>query len=340
MSNVDHSPSDSEDIVELDSHRPRGNPANAGRPDRVAKRRKDGNPAKDWCVTARSIPDFVEAKQLPDDLSYCIGQQERGEGGFLHWQIFVQCSRKLRFTQVQGLLGDSTAHCEVRKGSPEQAAAYCRKPESAVPGTQFELGELKGLKANHVDALKAALDGGMGVADIAREHFAAWVRCEKAVDRYIQLRDQNRTSNWDPPVVHCFWGDTGTGKSRKAFGIIDGQFGGVSYRKPAGAWWDGYSAQKCVLFDDYDGDVPIGQLLQLLDGRGHGVLLPIKGSHIQCVAKFFIFTSNKHPSAWYPHATDAQKAALVRRLTTVEAFFEGQQEAEEQMLKNAVDRLA
>lgn len=322
MSDVELSDEFSDSDASSDAGEERKGPGKRAR--RAAgKPRKDGHPAKDWCVTARSAPDWSPAGPLPDAIAFVAGQQERGKSGFLHWQLFVQLKRKQRFPAVQKLVGDDTAHCEVRKGTPEEARDYCRKDDTYIPGTRFELGQLRHLKSNHMDALKDAIDAGMSIADIADQHFGAWSRSMGAVDRLLQMRAQRQRLTWTMPRVHVYVGDTGTGKSRAAFELVDTAFGGICYRKPDGPWWDGYSDQDCVVLDDFDGGVPLGQLLQLLDGLGHGILLPVKGSHLQCKAKTFIFTSNKLPQEWYPHASDRQKDALRRRITNLKMFDMG-----------------
>lgn len=291
-----------------------------GRPAGVVPQR--GHQRTDWCVTSRSEPPFWK-RALPAELVFVCGQQERGEGGFLHWQLFLQFHKRVRLNQVQDCVGDRTAHCEGRRGTAAQARDYCGKDETAVLGTHWEAGELRGAKVNHMDELKQAMDRGADVWALMRDHFSAWTRAEKSCDRYIQARDALRASTWLPAKVELHWGASGTGKTRFAMEYIDVYHGGVAYRKPAGPWWDGYSRQDVVLFDDYDGGIPIDTLLQLLDGYGRGVLLPIKGSHINCWARVFLFTSNKGLDEWYPTASAEQKAGLRRRFSLVREYRQG-----------------
>lgn len=281
-----------------------------------------GHQRRDWCVTSRTKPGFFGG-ELPASLVYACGQQERGEGGFLHWQIFLQFASRVRLHQVKSAVGDNTAHCEGRRGTPAQARDYCRKTDTAVAGTFWEGGKLRGGKVNQMDEIKSALDKGADVYDLMRDHFATWTRCEKSCDRYIQARDAMRASTWCPARVECHWGVSGSGKTRHCMAILERDFGGVCYRKPSGPWWDGYSRQQAVLLDDFDGTIPIDTLLQILDGYGRGVLMPIKGSHINCWARTFFFTSNKHPDEWYPHASAEQRAGLRRRFTLVREYRQG-----------------
>lgn len=317
MEHGEHADSDSEIEREAKGERrPRGS-GRVGRADGMG-----GRQARDWCITSRSKPRFLEGER-PDTIVYACGQRERGDGGFVHWQVFVQFAVRVRLHQVKAAVGDDTCHCESRKGSPSQAREYCRKQDSAEPGTFTETGKLRGGKVNHMDDLKEAMDAGANVLELMHEHFAGWVRAEKACDRYIQARDALRASTWQPAIVECHWGASGTGKTRYCMETIRLRYGGIAYRKPSGCWWDGYSKQEVVLFDDYDGTIPIDTLLQVLDGYGRGVLLPIKGSHINCWARTFLFTSNRDPDSWYPHATQEQRAGLRRRFTLVREYRQG-----------------
>jgi len=282
-----------------------------------------GRQAQDWCVTSKSKPECF-TDPLGHGLVFACGQQERGEGGFEHWQVFLQFRARVRLHQVKAAVGDNTAHCESRKGTPSQARDYCRKSDTGVAGTYWEGGDLRGAKVNHMDEIKDAMDKGADVLTLMRDHFATWTRCEKACDRYIQARDSLRASTWCPAKVELHWGVSGTGKTRYCMDVITAQHGGVCYRKNSGVWWDGYSGQKVVLFDDYDGTIPIDTLLQVLDGYGRGVLMPIKGSHINVWARTFYFTSNRCLDSWYPHATPEQLAGLRRRFTAVREYRVGE----------------
>lgn len=289
-----------------------------GRPDGVG----GGRQARDWCVTSKTRPTCF-TDPLGSNLVFACGQQERGEGGFEHWQVFLQFDVRVRLHQVKAAVGDNSAHCESRRGTPTQARDYCRKSDTGVEGSYWEGGKFRGGKTNHMDDIKEALDDGADVWTLMREHFSTWTRCEKACDRYIQARDALRASTWCPAKVEVHWGASGTGKTRYCMEAINLHYGGVAYRKPSGPWWDGYSRQQVVLFDDYDGTIPIDTLLQVLDGYGRGVLLPIKGSHINCWARTFFFTSNRDPDSWYPHAAEEQRAGLRRRISVVREYRQG-----------------
>jgi len=285
----------------------------------VGKRR--GPQATDWCVTAWKEPSFHDKGPIPACLVYYIGQQERGElRQHDHWQIFLQFHKRVRVRQVQDVVGDPTAHVEVRKGTAEAASTYCEKPDGAVPGTSRRYGIIRGPKVNHMDELKIAMDAGADEWTLMQDHFATWTRAERACAKYIQSRDARKPRHWLPPKVELHYGPSRTGKTRYVRDYINKHHAGFAYDKPSGPWWNGYSNQRCIVFDDYDGTIPMDTLLQLLDGYAVGMNLPTKGSVVTNQARTFMFTSNKGIAEWYPHASAAQIDALSRRFTLVKEY--------------------
>jgi hypothetical protein len=89
-------------------------------------------------------------------------------------------------------------------------------------------------------------------------------------------------------------------------------------------WFERYTDQKTILFDDFRGEIPIQQLLRLLDI--YPTQVPIKGRSEWLRVDHIYITSNFHPRELYPG--DKQLPALMRRITdlvhlTGEAGAEG-----------------
>lgn len=103
------------------------------------------NQARFWLLTIRHA-DFVP--YLPPTIDYLRGQLERGDGGFLHWQLVVHFARKVRLGGVKSIFGDS-AHAEPTRS--DAARDYVWKEDTAVANTRFELGKLPIRRGNSAD---------------------------------------------------------------------------------------------------------------------------------------------------------------------------------------------
>ena len=77
----------------------------------------------------------------------------------------------------------------------------------------------------------------------------------------------------------------------------------------------GYMGEKTVLIDDFYGQIPFAELLNILDG--HRLQLNVKGSHAYAAFDTVIITSNESPLDWYPRIRDELREALFFRLSRV-----------------------
>lgn len=159
-----------------------------------------------WILT---IPHADFLPYLPDGVAYIKGQLERGNGGFLHWQILVAFARKCRLAAVKKCFGAS-AHCELSRSSA--ANEYVWKDDTRVDATQFELGKLA-LKRN----CQTDWDAVVASAKCGRMDS---IPSDILVRNYSNLRRIH--SDYQEPVgiqreVVVYWGATGAGKSRRAW---------------------------------------------------------------------------------------------------------------------------
>jgi len=88
-----------------------------------------------WMLT---IPHHGFTPYLPSCCAYIKGQLERGDGGFLHWQVLVV------FKAKQSLLGIRRTFGEWHAEPTRSAASsdYVWKDATAVAETRFELGRI------------------------------------------------------------------------------------------------------------------------------------------------------------------------------------------------------
>nr|AKO71383.1 Replication associated protein [Banana bunchy top virus]AKO71384.1 Replication associated protein [Banana bunchy top virus]AKO71386.1 Replication associated protein [Banana bunchy top virus]WET17405.1 replication associated protein [Banana bunchy top virus]WET17408.1 replication associated protein [Banana bunchy top virus] len=77
---------------------------------------------------------------MRDEFKYMVYQVERGQEGTRHVQGYVEMKRRSSLKQMRGFFPG--AHLEKRKGSQEEARAYCMKEDTRIEGP-FEFGAFK-----------------------------------------------------------------------------------------------------------------------------------------------------------------------------------------------------
>lgn len=194
-----------------------------------------------------------------------------------------------------------TIHWEPRGGSHQAAVDYCSKAESRMQGPEYrhvERGDPPSQgKRNDLLAVKEIIDGGGDMRAVAEANFGAYVRSFRGLERYRNMV-QVRSRNWFTKV-HIFWGESGTGKTRRAHA----EAGPDAYwvMKPNGGsfWMDGYDGQPHVVIDEFYGWITRDTLQRMIDR--YPLMLPTKGGAVPFLATNIWITSNKDPKEWYPN---------------------------------------
>lgn len=107
-----------------------------------------------WCFTLNN----PEEHGIVDDVlpvlaqeRYVVWQRERGENGTPHIQGYIELHNPVRLSAMKLWL--PSAHFEVRRGTREQARAYCMKEDTRDAGPwergDFDRGKQSGDSENH-----------------------------------------------------------------------------------------------------------------------------------------------------------------------------------------------
>lgn len=253
-----------------------------------------------WILT---IPHACFTPFLPEGIQYIKGQLEVGESGYLHWQFVIRTKKKIRESAVVRIFGPY--HCEATRSSA--ALDYVWKEDTKVIGTEFELGSIPFKRSSPPDWERVRQLARIGHLDEIPPDI--YVRC------YNQLRRIGTDNLRADPIVRecvCYWGVTGSGKSRRAWSEATMD----AYPKdPNSKFWDGYNGQANVVIDEFRGGIAVNHLLRWLDR--YPVLVEVKGSSVALCCRKIWFTSNIAPRDWYDNLDIATLDALLRRLRIV-----------------------
>lgn len=114
------------------------------------------NRYRNWCFTA-----FTDVTNLDWDnmrtVRYAVFQHELcPRTAQDHWQGYIEFTVATRMSAVKELLEDRSVHLEARRGTREQARAYCMKADTRFPGEEpYEFGEWTGRQGQRTDLVEA-----------------------------------------------------------------------------------------------------------------------------------------------------------------------------------------
>lgn len=130
---------------------------------------KDRPRFRNVCFTSydEEHPDFNDQY-----MNYLVCQREKcPTTGRLHWQGYVEFKKQLRMNKACELISKGKRpHISNRQKSQEAAINYCKKIESAIPGTLYEIG-LRKHQGNRsdLDAIVDLIESGMTMREILIE---------------------------------------------------------------------------------------------------------------------------------------------------------------------------
>lgn len=243
---------------------------------------------------------------------------ETGRG---HWQGYVVFFAQVRRPRVQAALNTPNAHCELMRGTSEEAAAYARKEASRL-GTVARIEEgiqpdpRVGPRQNgDLESAIAAIQAGARIRDLVELHPKAVVRSLRGL---LFLQHHYQPVRGAPPEVECHFGPPGCGKTRYAYDRFGAEE--VYNKDPDSRWWDGYDGHRCILLDEFDkrSQAPghfftLAQALKICDR--YPISREVKGAAVSISSEMIVFTGNTEPHTWFGPMADL--APFWRRVTRI-----------------------
>lgn len=258
---------------------------------------------KYWCFTSFDTEMSLKPKKN-SFITYIIGGLEIcPETKKQHIQGYLECKTKRTINAIKKELNCNGLHLEPRLGTQLEAINYCKKD-----GNIMEFGEPakdtgQGKRTDLIEYKNSVLSGATE-KDLMENHFETWIKYEKLSNR---IREANLENMPKPkPHVMLIYGETGTGKSKIAH--IIGEYIETNPFTLTGnvKWWDGYKGQECIIMDDYEGNMPEKEFLQLTDK--YRFRAEIKGGFTYIIAKCIIITCNNID--WYLNGTNQLKRRI------------------------------
>lgn len=220
----------------------------------------------------------------------------------------------MRIAAVKKMWNEDTIHLEKRRGTQEEAIAYCKKNDATSLGCIYEYGK-PGRQGQRTDLeeVRQLIVSNVPELEIANEYFTSWCSNRVSFEHYRLLTTAPRNTTVD---TYLLVGDPGTGKSH----FCATQCPGAYWKQPGTRWWDGYQGQEVVILDDFNGWIPYTDMLRLCDG--YPLNVEVKGGQVPMLAKWIIITSNFGPRRWYSNKVYKKHdyRALHRRIGRVYYF--------------------
>lgn len=292
-----------------------------------------------WCLTTFDTKKFKTwADTLDTGIRYMVYQLERCEStGKIHIQAYVEFYKQFRRRQVKSILQDNTLHCEVRKGTRDQARDYCMKEEDhpwyavhypewdkgfrLIGTVPIEIGTYAREQGHRSDLVQVTdmIKNGSTEFQILEECPQQYLKYSGHIKRAINLYKHRVLNTWHDIKCHVLWGDAGSGKTRRVFD----EYGPENVYCPIWTgtkwWFDGYTGQKVLLINEFYGQCRTAVMQKLLDK--YRMLVEDKGSMVTSNWDTIYITSNVHPSDWYNSWQSVPlqvEKSFMRRITSIE----------------------
>ena len=263
--------------------------------------------SRGYCYTLNNYSEEEVQRLRNLEAVYHVFGEEVGESGTPHLQGFLYFKNAKTLSAVKKLV--PRAHLESMRGTPEQASDYCKKD-----GRYTEFGKLPMSQAAKGAVNTARWDNAWWLAKQGRiEEIPADLRT-RYFNTYKKIAQEYQVV---PAAIETlehewYWGDSGTGKTRKAREENPG-----AYLKNPNKWWDGYVDQDVVVIDEWspNHECLAAHLKQWADH--HPFCAETKGSSKCIRPKKIIVTSNYSPEQCF---TKEEDLAPIRRRFKVTHF--------------------
>ena len=273
-------------------------------------------------VTDEIITTIIQTN-LKSLIYACWSQEVGGEEGTHHLHLYLHFKSPIRFSTIKNNF--NTAHIDKARGTAQQNRDYVykegkwletNKSETNLRETHRELGEIpeeRQGRRNDLEDLYQQIKEGKTNAEIL-EDSPKNLLILSHIDRTRKtILEEKYKSTWRDLKVTYIFGPTGVGKTRSILEYYGYEtvYRVTDYKNP----FDSYNQQQILVLDEYDSQLKIQTLLNLLDG--YPLELPCRyANKIACYTKVFIISNSSLSEQYKDIQTDSPQVwrALLRRI--------------------------
>jgi len=194
---------------------------------------------KGYCFTLNNYGADDVATIAGLDYQYFVCGYEVGENGTRHIQGYIHFKNSERFSKVKAAL--PRAHIEKRRGTPLEAANYCKKDGDFIEMGKLPLEKGEASRNTWKEIMEQAQLGDHKW--IQDQYPRVWINLSGKLE---SLRNP-KTTILDGELTHEWWvGSTGSGKSKLLWELYPDH-----YQKDTNKWWCGYKDQETVAIEEW-----------------------------------------------------------------------------------------
>jgi len=264
--------------------------------------------SKNYCFTLNNYTEdeFNELQEL--ECRYIVIGKEIGDNGTPHLQGTICFANARAFNAIKKLI--PKAHIEICK-SLQDSIVYCKKDNNFVEvGDKPLSNQEKGIKQKERWIVALAEAKAFGETNDDEINF----KYHRTIESIYKKAKRDRNLDDVESCAYWFWGETGTGKSRKAREDFPN-----AYFKMCNKWWDGYDDQDNVIIEDFDQAHTVLCHHVKIWGDRYPFLAEVKCDSFMIRPKVICITSNYHPRDIWSKDTDLKP--ILRRFKIV--HFDG-----------------
>jgi len=237
-------------------------------------------------------------KNFKSCVYYCMGDELGNKDQTHHTHLFMVASSAIRFSTIKNNF--PSAHIDISRGSSQQNRDYVykegkwendKKADTKLKDTQYEWGEIplerQGARNDLAD-LYDMIKNGMSNYEIMEENPDYLLRLSDIERARTVIKTEEFKNTWRNVEVTYTFGKTALGKTRTI--MEEYQYHNVyrvtNYLHP----FDGYGSQEVILFDEFNGQFKLQEMLNYLDG--YPLELPCRyANKIACFTKVYIVSN-------------------------------------------------